>query len=119
VDGAFRFAISAIGTVAPPLALGAIIGATTLTGGAAVLAGGAIVLGGPAALGFLYSKGIEAPAWQMWKDSTTRLEIIETGVRWINQASNFLNGVKNQTVNSIEKAFQPSVQNLTGSPAPA
>jgi len=123
VDGAFRFALSAVGTVAIPLALGAvataIIGATALTGGAAVLAGGAIVLGGSVVLGFAYSKLVEAPVWQMWQESTARLEAIETGTRWVNQASNFLTNLKNQTVSGIERAFQPPIENLSASPAPA
>lgn len=122
VDGAFKFSLSAVGTVGIPLALGAvaasIVGATALTGGAAVLAGGAIVLGGSAVLGFAYSKAVEAPVWQMWQASTTRQEVIETGARWVNRASNFLTDLKNRTVNGIKRAFQPPIQNLLASPAP-
>lgn len=123
VDGAFRFALSAVGTVAVPLAMGAaataIIGATALTGGAAVLAGGAIVLGGSAVLGFAYSTLVEGPAWQMWKESTFRQEVIESGTRWVNQSSNFLNHLKNEAINKIGRAFQPPIKNLVGSPVPA
>jgi len=70
-------------------------------------------------LGFAYNKLVEAPVWEMWKESTARQEVIETGTRWINQASNFLNHVKYGVVNGIAKAFKPSIQNLTNSPAPA
>ena len=115
VDGATKFAISAVGTVGIPLLLGTIVTAVGLP----VLAGGATVLAGTVILGFAYTKLVEAPAWQMWKESTTRQEFVETGARWVNQASNFLNHLKDQVVNQINNVFQPSIQNVANSPAPA
>lgn len=113
VDGAFRFALSAVGTVAIPLALGAIVGAVGLP----VVAGGAVVLAGSVLLGFGYSKLVEAPVWEMWKNSTARDEIIEQGTRVVKQVTNYVNDLKQKTIDRVSGAFGGFINALTASPS--
>lgn len=115
VDGAFRFALSAVGTVAIPLALGAIVTAVGLP----VVAGGAVVLAGSVLLGFGYSKLVEAPVWEMWKNSTAREDAIEKGARVINQVSNYVDHVKQKTFERVSGAFGSFINAITVSPSPA
>ncbi len=65
LDGGFRFALSAVGTVVIPLALDAIVTAVGLP----VVGSEAVVLAGSVLLGFGYSKLVEAPLWEMWNNS--------------------------------------------------
>ena len=113
VDGAFRFALSAVGTVAIPLALGSIV--TTI--GLPVVAGGAVVLAGSVLLGLGYSKLVEAPVWEMWKSSTVRDEIIEKGARVVNQVSNYINDLKQKTIERVSDAFGGFINAITTSPS--
>jgi uncharacterized protein YukE len=115
VDGGFRFALSAIGTAVIPLALGTIVAAVGLP----VVAGGAVVLAGSVLLGFGYSKLVEAPVWEMWKNSTARDEIIEKGARVINQVNNCVNDLKQKTVERVRGAFGSFINAITASPSPA
>jgi len=112
VDGAFRFALSAVGTAAIPLALGAIVTAVGLP----VVTGGAVVLAGSVLLGFGYSKLVEAPVWEMWKNSTVREDVIEKGARVINQVSNYVNHVTQKTIEHISGAFSGFINAISMSP---
>ena len=109
VDGAFRFAISAAGTVVIPLALGALVAAVGVVGvpaGAAVLIGS--VLGGIA-----YSKMLETPAWDWWKQSNVRNEIIEGGTRTINLIDNYVRDIGRKATERINGAFENSIRSVT------
>ena len=115
VDGGFRFVLLAIGTALIPLTLGVIVAAVGLP----VVAGGAVVLVGSVLLGFAYSKLVEAPVWEMWKNSTARDQVIEKGARLINRVGNYVNHIKQKSINRIAGAFGWFINAITASPFPA
>lgn len=115
VDGSFRTAIAAVGAVGIPLALGAIVGAVGLP----VVAAGAVVVGGSVLLGLAYSKLVEAPVWELWKQSTLRTEVIETGKRSIDRVSNYVGNLKDRAVRGVNDAFLNFIKDITSSPSPS
>ncbi len=101
VDFGFKFALTYVGKVGISLALGSLVSAVGLP----VVASGAMVLVGYGLLTVAYSKFIEAPVWQMWKESTLRIQTIEACKRSIDRLVNFVNHQKDQAVQRVRKAF--------------
>lgn len=114
VDGAFKFAISAIGTVGIPLLLGTVVS----TIGAPALVAGGIVLAGSVIGEIAYSKLIEAPLWEMWKNSTLRLQVIEQGRRTIDRFTNHIRALTFQSVQNVKSAFAPFIGEIVHSYLP-
>ena len=107
VDGGFRFALSAVGAVGIPMALGAVVTAVGLP----VVAGGAVVLAGSIVLGLTYYKWIEAQVWESWKQSAAREEII-------NEVANQVRNLKAQATRRVMGAFQGFIEGINAAPSP-
>jgi hypothetical protein len=114
VDGAFRFTLSAVGTVALPLALGAIVAGVGLAAAPAA----AIVLVGSIVGGIAYSTFAETPLWELWKQSATRDQVIENFHRAGQSLDNFLTGLSRQAAEGVTNAFGSFVQSVSKSSVP-
>lgn len=113
VDSGFKFALTSVGKVGIPLALGVIVGAVGLP----VVAGGAVVVAGSVLLTTAYSKFVEAPVWEMWKQSTLRIQVIEACKRSIDRLVNFVSHQKDQAVQGVRKAFSNFINAISTAPA--
>ena len=109
VDAGFNFAISAVGNIGIPLALGAIVSAVGLP----VLASGTVILAGSVLFGIGYQHFVQKTLWDTWKHSSVRTETIEQVTHVVDKIVNYVRDLKQQMVIEVDKAFDNFIQSIS------
>lgn len=112
VDGVFHTALTAVGSAGIPLLLGAVVGAV----GMPVVAAGAVVCGGSVLLSLAYSKFLEAPVWELWRQSTLRTEVIEASKRSIDRVVNAVGDLTTNAIQGVSGAFLNFIEGIVSAP---
>ncbi|MEA4907330.1 MAG: hypothetical protein GYA17_10155 [Chloroflexi bacterium] len=113
-DGVVKFGILALGTT---LLVGATAAITTISAPAVVIGGAVIATW--AVGGFLIDKLAQTPAWEAWKSSDQRDQVIEWGTRASDKVQNFVEYNVKSGVEKVKDAFSNFIGALSPAPSPA